>query len=96
MEEKIRAHIVVSGRVQGVLFRKHAQQEARVLGLGGWAHNRIDGKVEILCEGEKERVEEFIEWCKKGPPLAKVESVEVEHKDHKDEFRDFEIREFGF
>jgi len=96
MEEKIRAHLLVVGRVQGVLFRAHAQREARKLHITGWAHNLIDGRVEILCEGQKENIEKFIEWCKKGPPFAKVESVEVQYQEHKSEFKSFEIREFGF
>ena len=94
--ENIRAHIVVVGRVQGVMFRKHAKKEAQKLNLTGWAHNLLDGKVEILCEGEKQNIEKFIGWCKKGPPLARVEKVEVEHKEHRSEFKEFEIREFGF
>lgn len=96
MKQKMKAHILVSGRVQGVLFRKHAQKEAQQLNLTGWAHNLIDGRVEILCEGEKENIEKFIEWCKKGPPLAKVDKIEIEHQAHKGEFKEFEIREFGF
>jgi len=88
--------LFVLGRVQGVLFRAHAQREAKKLHLTGWVHNLIDGRVEIACEGEKENVEKFIEWCKKGPPFAKVENVEVEFRKHKGEFQSFEIREFGF
>jgi len=96
MEEKTRAHIVVSGRVQGVWYRAGARQKARELDITGWAHNLIDGKVGILCEGEKGNVEQFIAWCRQGPPLAKVESVEVEYENSKGEFKDFSIRDFGF
>lgn len=96
MEENVRAHMLVSGRVQGVFFRRRAQEKARELGLTGWAHNLIDGAVELACEGEKQKVEQFVEWCKEGPPLAKVEKCEVAHEPYKGEFSDFEIREFGF
>ena len=96
MAENIRAHILVSGRVQGVLYRRGAQIKARELGITGWAHNVIDGRVGILCEGEKENIEQFIEWCKQGPPLAKVESCEIEYQEYKGEWSSFEIREFGF
>ena len=92
----MRAHIIVSGRVQGVLYRKYAQTKARELGITGWAHNLVDGRVEIMCEGEKESIEEFVEWCKKGPPLARVEGMEVEREEYRGEFREFSIREFGF
>lgn len=91
-----RVHLFVSGRVQGVLFRQHARAKALELGLAGWAHNLLDGKVEIVCEGEKDNIEKFIEWCKKGPSLAKVERVDVSFEEYKGEFQSFEIREFGF
>lgn len=94
--EHIRAHILVSGRVQGVMFRVHAKKEAKILGLTGWTHNLLDGRVEIFCEGEKESIEKFIEWAKKGSPLSKVERVEVEYHEHKGEWKEFSIREFGF
>lgn len=95
-EEKIKARIVVSGRVQGVLYRRTAQQKATELGITGWAHNTIDGRVEIECEGFGENIEKFIEWCTQGPPLAKVENIEVEYGECGDEFSDFQAREFGF
>ena len=93
---KTRVHVLVSGRVQGVFFRVGAQQKARQLGLTGWAHNTIDGKVEAICEGEKEHVEQFVVWCKEGTTFAKVEHCDVQFEDYKGEFNDFEVREFGF
>ncbi|MCH7605312.1 acylphosphatase [Patescibacteria group bacterium] len=96
MGEKVRAHILVSGRVQGVFFRRHAQDKAKELGLTGWAHNTIDGKVEIVAEGKKEKIGEFLKWCRQGSSLAKVDDVEVEYEYPKGEFDDFTIREFGF
>ena len=92
----MRLHIVVSGRVQGVLYRAGARQRAHELGITGWAHNLIDGKVEIVCEGEQKNTQEFIEWCKQGPPLAKVENIEVADEEYSGEFKDFDIRDFGF
>jgi len=94
--EKRRAHIFVSGRVQGVFFRASAQKRAHELELGGWAHNLVDGRVELVVEGEKEHVTQFIEWCKIGTSLAKVERVDVIEEEHAGEFADFSIREFGF
>ena len=92
----MRAHIVVSGRVQGVWYRSGARQKARELGITGWAHNLIDERVGILCEGEKEKVTQFIDWCRQGPPLAKVDHIDVSYEEYKGEFDNFEIREFGF
>ena len=96
MGEQVRVHIIVSGRVQGVLYRRFAQAKARELGITGWAHNLIDGKVGLVAEGEKEKVEQFAEWCRQGPPLAKVENVEVTFEEYTGEFKDFDIRDFGF
>lgn len=92
----IRFHLLVSGRVQGVLFRQHARAKALELGLTGWAKNLLDSKVEIVAEGEKEKVNKFLEWAKKGPKLARVENVETEEEEYTGEFEDFVVREFGF
>lgn len=92
----VRVHLFISGRVQGVLFRQSARAKALELGITGWAHNLLNGKVEIVCEGEKERVEQFIEWARRGPVLSKVEHVDVSFEEYKGEFEDFEVREFGF
>ena len=94
--KQTRVHIFISGRVQGVLFRQSSRARALELGVTGWAHNLLDGRVEIVCEGEKEKVEQFIEWCKQGPGLAKVEHLDVSYEDYKGEFKDFSIRQFGF
>ncbi len=87
---------LVSGRVQGVLFRQSARAKALELKLTGFAKNLLDGKVEIVVEGEKEKVQEFAEWVKQGPPLAKVENVEIVKEEYTGEFKDFDIHEFGF
>jgi len=92
MNKKIRTHIFVSGRVQGVFFRSHTAEKARELELTGWVRNLEDGRVEAVFEGEKEKIEKIIEWAKKGPTFARVDDVEIEWQDYKGEFKDFEIR----
>jgi acylphosphatase len=89
---KARCHVFVSGRVQGVFFRQNTLERAKSLGLIGWVRNTEDGRVEALFEGEKEKIEKILEWIKKGPPLARVEKVEVKWEDFKGEFEDFEIK----
>jgi acylphosphatase len=76
VSEAIRVRIIVRGRVQGVWFRGSARDEARRLGLSGWARNRADGAVEILAQGAPAAIERLVEWCHEGPPLARVKSVE--------------------
>lgn len=88
---RVRAHVWISGRVQGVFFRAHTKEVAEKLGLTGWVRNLPDGRVEAVFEGEEEAVKEAIEWCKRGPPLAKVERVEVRYEDPTGEFKDFRI-----
>ncbi len=88
---RIRAHVWISGRVQGVFFRAHTKELADKLGLTGWVRNLPDGRVEAVFEGEEDAVKEAIEWCKRGPPLAKVEKVEVRYEDPTGEFKDFRI-----
>jgi acylphosphatase len=72
-----RAHIVISGRVQGVAFRIATVEEAQRLGLDGWVRNLRDGRVEALVEGERPKVEALVAWCHHGPPPARVMDVQV-------------------
>ncbi|MBN2167914.1 MAG: acylphosphatase [Actinobacteria bacterium] len=73
-----RARVNVYGRVQGVFFRAETEREAVSLGLGGYVKNMGDGSVEAAFEGEKESVESAIEWCRDGPPYARVKSIDIE------------------
>ena len=75
--EKVRVHVFVEGIVQGVFFRANTREEAHLLGLTGWVSNCRDGRVEAVFEGEREKVEKVISWCKKGPPGALVKNVEI-------------------
>ena len=70
-----RVELVVRGRVQGVFYRASARDVAERLGLTGEVRNLPDGRVEAIAEGERERLEEFIDWCRRGPPMAEVEEV---------------------
>jgi acylphosphatase len=72
-----RAHVVVQGMVQGVFFRVRARDRARSLGVTGWVRNRPDGSVEAVFEGDDDRVDSMIEWCRRGPAGADVRDVEV-------------------
>ena len=84
-------HIVISGMVQGVGFRYFVQHHARQLGLTGWVRNLPDGKVEIMAEGNRDFVESFIVYVRRGPHSAVVSNVEVRWKEPGDEFEDFDI-----
>lgn len=88
----VRARLVIRGRVQGVWFRASACDRARELGVTGWVRNRPDGNVEVMAEGEKERVQRLITWCHQGPEGALVTDVEVEWQTHQGGFREFSIR----
>jgi acylphosphatase len=85
MTDRTRAHVFVSGRVQGVFFRANTRDEARSRGVDGWVQNLDDGRVEAVFEGPSEAVEEMVEWCHTGSPAAAVEDVEVEYEDPADE-----------
>ena len=81
MSDRVRAHVFVSGRVQGVFFRRNTQETARDLGVDGWVQNLDDGRVEAVFEGPESSIEEMIDWCHRGSPSARVEDVEVEYRD---------------
>jgi acylphosphatase len=72
-----RAHVVVTGRVQGVFFRASCVREASARGLGGWVRNRRDGSLEAAFEGDPDAVAELVRWCRAGPPGASVDDVDV-------------------
>ncbi len=86
-----RARIVVTGVVQGVLFRYSTKRQAENLDLRGTVRNRPDGSVEVVAEGEEEVVTRLIEWCRRGPRGAFVERADVEWAEASGVFSDFSI-----
>ena len=91
MQENIRAHLMISGRVQGVFYRMETKSAADRIGVFGWVRNKRDGRVEVVVEGEKQKVEMLIQWCKTGPPAARVQDVDVAWEQHKGGFTSFEV-----
>jgi acylphosphatase len=89
---KARAHISISGRVQGVFFRAYTQKAARAGNILGWVMNTRDGRVEAVLEGEKEQVENMINWCHQGSPMSHVTRVDVDWQEYTGEFHDFGVR----
>jgi acylphosphatase len=87
-----RVHVYVTGKVQGVFFRAETVEVANSLGVGGWVRNLPDGRVEALFEGDKEKVEQAVDFCKRGPPGAHVQNVEIRWEDWEGECFDFKIR----
>jgi len=90
--EFTRAHIFISGIVQGVFFRASTADKAQELELTGWVKNLPDGRVEAVIEGPKNKIEKMIKWAKEGPKFAKVDEVEISWEEYKGEFENFEIR----
>ena len=84
------AHIIVSGRVQGVFFRDNTRRKARELGLTGYAKNLPDGTVEVVAEGNEDKINELIKFIKKGPGIAMVEGIKLKHKEPGN-FKSFKI-----
>ena len=70
-------HIIIHGQVQGVFFRASAQVRASELNLAGWVRNLSNGTVEVHAEGKRESINLFIEWCREGPPTAKVSRCDL-------------------
>ncbi|MEW6095964.1 MAG: acylphosphatase [bacterium] len=87
-----RAHVYISGYVQGVFFRAYTRDEALKLGITGWVRNLADGRVEAVFEGDQLQVEKIISWCHKGPPPARVRNVELNYETYTGEFPTFEIK----
>jgi acylphosphatase len=91
MQNQFRAHVFISGRVQGVGYRMSTAQMAADMGLHGWVRNLPDGRVEAVFEGTPELVEAAIAWCRQGNPPAVVKDVAVEYETP-EELRRFEIQ----
>lgn len=88
---RTRAHVLVSGTVQGVYYRATTRDTAREHGVDGWVRNLDDGRVEAVFEGSEEDVEAMVGWCHEGSSAARVEDVEVEYGDPEG-IEGFEIR----
>lgn len=73
----VRAYVTVSGRVQGVSFRVATRERARSRGVAGWVRNCGGGTVEAVFEGPEDSVGSLVDWCRRGPPGAEVDSVDV-------------------
>ncbi len=89
---KKRAHIFVSGRVQGVFFRDSTRKKAQKLGLTGWVRNLPDNRVEAVFEGGEAAIDKMISWVRQGPIFAEVDDLRVILDDYCGEFRDFQIK----
>lgn len=90
-EKKVRANVVIRGKVQGVFFRAETLKAATGYNLSGWVKNKKDGTVEAVFEGQEKNVVLMLEWCKKGSPHSKVEKTDVKWDDYQGGFSDFEI-----
>ena len=91
MASHVRAHLIISGRVQGVFFRVETMEAAQRHKVNGWVRNLPDGRVEAVLEGPAEAVNQTIEWCKHGPPRSRVDDVRVQWEDYQGEFESFSI-----
>ncbi|HEY9846462.1 MAG TPA: acylphosphatase [Candidatus Caenarcaniphilales bacterium] len=91
MEAHTSAHVLVSGKVQGVCYRSETVKAAHKLGVAGWVRNLPDGRVEAMLEGPRDAVAAMLHWCHQGSPAAKVSNVAVEYVQPED-LDGFEIR----
>lgn len=89
--KKVRAHLTIEGIVQGVYFRSNTSGLARKNNCSGWVKNTRGGSVEAVIEGAEVDVKKVVEWCRKGPPMSRVDRVQVRWEEYKGEFDDFEV-----
>jgi len=86
-----RVSVTVHGRVQGVAFRHYTCRRALELGITGWVRNLPDGAVEGLFEGDDSAVAALVEWCRNGPPAARVDRLDISTGTYCGEFESFAI-----
>jgi acylphosphatase len=94
--DRARLHAFVDGSVQGVGFRMYVSDHAQDLGLTGWVRNTYDGRVEVLAEGERARLERLLEKLRLGPRAAFVTEVKQEWQPATGEFRNFTVRSTSY
>ena len=82
--------LTIKGKVQGVFYRATAKDVADLMGVNGWIKNLPNDNVEIIATATEEILQKFINWCKQGPPKAKVDDVNVEELELQ-EFNGFRI-----
>lgn len=88
-----RVSVIVHGRVQGVAFRHYTCRRAMELKVTGWVRNLPDGSVEGLFEGDDGAVANLVEWCRIGPPAARVDRIDVQKCSYSGEFDEFTIHQ---
>jgi acylphosphatase len=91
MNNQRHVHLIITGRVQGVWFRASTQETADNLGIKGWVRNLPDLSVEVDAIGETDVIEQFIQWCYKWPPGARVKNIEIKELEPVDDFQNFKI-----
>jgi acylphosphatase len=91
-KETVRVHVQISGRVQGVCYRWFTRDAADEIGVTGWVRNLPDGAVELVAEGSRDRIELLLDYCRRGPDLARVDDLEIEWEEPTGEFGGFSIR----
>ncbi len=89
---EVRAHVYISGLVQGVMFRETMRRQAQALGVSGWVRNLLDGRVEAVVQGEGAAVQTLLQWCHRGPSRAEVDHVEVQWETPQPGTHGFEVR----
>jgi acylphosphatase len=90
--KKKRAHLLISGGVQGVWYRSSTKQQADDLGLTGWVRNCQSGQVEVIVEGADAAINELISWCRTGSSMARVTDVRIDFDDYRGEFVGFRVK----
>ncbi len=88
----VRATVRIRGRVQGVSFRYFTSRTADQYGVTGWVRNLPDGDVEAIFEGRESTVRQMVEWCRQGPPAARVDEVLIDWEEARGEFTNFKVR----
>ena len=86
-----RIHVLVSGKVQGVFFRQALKVIAKKNNVSGWVRNLKDGCVEAILEGDNKSINSVIEWIRIGPSNSRVDNIEVNNEEFKNEFSSFDV-----
>lgn len=87
-----RQALTISGKVQGVFYRKSAAAQARIIGITGFVKNMPDGNVYAEAQGTENQLNAFLSWCQRGPERARVDNVDVKEMDLITGETDFEVR----
>lgn len=90
--DQVKMRILIEGRLQGINFRYHTQQQAQKLGVTGFIRTLSDGRTEIVVQGDENQVTKMLDWCQQEPQSSQIKTILYRYDEQTEQFSDFAVR----